>query len=175
MGSPTGVTLSPPANPLSTPLSNRKGAEGYVAVGRWAQVAVYATHHATEALAVADRVAVLAAGKVVQVGTPEQVYECPVDLDVARLTGPVSLVEPDLLDGASPSGPALLVRPDWISFGGDVPGVVIHVRYRGPHRLLRRRGRRHSAGPRNRAKLPDPWRHRRYLDPPHLNLGTPMS
>ena len=48
--------------------------------------AVYATHDATEALAVADRVAVLAAGKVVQVGTPEQVYECPVDLDVARLT-----------------------------------------------------------------------------------------
>lgn len=95
--------------------------------------AVYATHDATEALAVADRVAVLAAGKVVQVGTPEQVYECPVDLDVARLTGPVSLVEPDQLDGPSPSGPALLVRPDWVSFGGDVPGVVIHVRYRGPH------------------------------------------
>ena len=95
--------------------------------------AVYATHDATEALAVADRVAVLAAGKVVQVGTPEQVYECPVDLDVARLTGPVSLVEPDQLDDPSPSGSALLVRPDWVSFGGDVPGVVIHVRYRGPH------------------------------------------
>ena len=122
MGSPTGVTLSPPADPLSTPRRNRKGAEGYVAVGRWAQVAVYATHHATEALAVADRVAVLAAGKVVPVGTPEQVYECPVDLDVARLTGPVSLVEPDQLSGPSPVGPAQLVRPDWVSFGGDVSG-----------------------------------------------------
>jgi ABC-type Fe3+/spermidine/putrescine transport system ATPase subunit len=98
--------------------------------------AVYATHDATEALAVADLVAVLRAGLVVQVGTPEQVYERPVDLDVARLTGPVSLLRPGpcTAGGAGePSGLQQLVRPDWVSFGGDVEGMVNHVRYRGPH------------------------------------------
>jgi ABC-type Fe3+/spermidine/putrescine transport system ATPase subunit len=107
--------------------------------------AVYATHDATEALAVADLVAVLRRGRVVQVGTPAQVYECPADLDVARLTGPVSLLETgealavgqalatSQATGGDPSGLAQLVRPDWVSFGGDVPGVVVHVRYRGPH------------------------------------------
>ena len=95
--------------------------------------AVYATHDATEALAVADLVAVLRGGRVVQVGTPGEVYERPVDLDVARLTGPVSLLEPGTATGGEPSGDARLVRPDWVSFGGDVPGTVVHVRYRGPH------------------------------------------
>ena len=95
--------------------------------------AVYATHDATEALAVADLVAVLRGGRVVQVGTPGEVYERPVDLDVARLTGPVSLLQPGPATGAGPSGEARLVRPDWVSFGGDVPGSVVHVRYRGPH------------------------------------------
>ena len=95
--------------------------------------AVYATHDATEALAVADLVAVLRAGRVVQVGTPGEVYERPVDLDVARLTGPVSLLGTGLANGPEPSVQARLVRPDWVSFGGDTPGTVAHVRYRGPH------------------------------------------
>ena len=50
--------------------------------------ALYATHDAEEALGVADRVALLAAGRVVQIGTPEQVYRQPVDVWAARLTGP---------------------------------------------------------------------------------------
>jgi len=111
--------------------------------------AVYATHDATEALAVADLVAVLRAGRVVQVGTPEEVYERPVDLDVARLTGPVSLLGSGRTRmserGQTPrpeQGPthrggqaddAELVRPDWVSFGGGVPGVIRYVRYRGSH------------------------------------------
>jgi iron(III) transport system ATP-binding protein len=95
--------------------------------------AVYATHDATEALAVADLVALLRAGRVVQVGTPGEVYERPVDLDVARLTGPVSVLEAGPATGPAPSGQTRLVRPDWVSFGGDTPGTVVHVRYRGPH------------------------------------------
>jgi ABC-type Fe3+/spermidine/putrescine transport system ATPase subunit len=95
--------------------------------------AVYATHDATEALAVADLVAVLRDGRVVQVGTPGEIYERPMDLDVARLTGPVSLLESGPANGPGSSGQARLVRPDWVSFGGDIPGTVSLVRYRGPH------------------------------------------
>lgn len=45
------------------------------------------THDLNEALSLADRVAVLADGRVVQVGTPSELYERPADPYVARLTG----------------------------------------------------------------------------------------
>ena len=50
--------------------------------------AIYATHDAEEALGLADRVALLVGGRVIQVGTPQQVYDEPVDRAAARLTGP---------------------------------------------------------------------------------------
>jgi ABC-type Fe3+/spermidine/putrescine transport system ATPase subunit len=88
--------------------------------------ALYATHDAEEALGVADRVALLAAGRVVQVGTPEEVYHRPVDLWAARLTGPVSLLE-------TRGGP-VLVRPEWVRLEeGEDTATVVDVRFRGPH------------------------------------------
>jgi iron(III) transport system ATP-binding protein len=87
--------------------------------------ALYTTHDAEEALGVADRVALLAGGRVVQVGPPEEVYHRPVDAWAARLTGPASVL--DTADGA------VLVRPEWARLEGDRPGRVVDVRFRGPH------------------------------------------
>jgi ABC-type Fe3+/spermidine/putrescine transport system ATPase subunit len=64
------------------------------------------THDRDEALTLADRVGVLAAGRLLQVGTPEEVYQRPSCPFVARLLGDANFftigsVEPDqvLLDG----------------------------------------------------------------------------
>jgi len=48
---------------------------------------VYITHDQAEAFALADDIAVLHQGKVVQLGTPEDVYAKPATLFVARFTG----------------------------------------------------------------------------------------
>lgn len=48
------------------------------------------THHGAEAMGVADRVGVLLDGELVQLGTPEDVYDAPVSLDAARLLGEAS-------------------------------------------------------------------------------------
>lgn len=48
---------------------------------------VYVTHDQEEALAVSDRVAVMEGGDVRQVGTPEDIYQEPVDLFVAQFIG----------------------------------------------------------------------------------------
>ena len=53
-----------------------------------AAAAIYATHDAAEALGLADRVALLVAGRVIQAGTPQQVYAEPVSAAAAKLTGP---------------------------------------------------------------------------------------
>lgn len=87
--------------------------------------ALYATHDAQEALGLADRVALLSEGRLVQVGTPEEVYHRPVDAWAARLTGQVSEL-------AEPSG-TVLVRPEWARLDGDRSGRVVAVWFRGPH------------------------------------------
>lgn len=93
--------------------------------------ALYATHDAEEALGLADEVALLDAGHLVQVGTPQQVYDEPVDLWAARLTGPASVIE------APEGGGRLLVRPEWACLGGALEGALEgrlrEVRFRGPH------------------------------------------
>jgi iron(III) transport system ATP-binding protein len=58
--------------------------------------AIYATHDAAEALAIADRVAVLHSGRLAQTGPPDAVYAEPADLTVAALTGPMSVLHAPL-------------------------------------------------------------------------------
>lgn len=53
------------------------------AVARAGVAALYVTHDRTEAMAVADRLAVLRDGEVVQTDTPTRVYDRPVDVFVA--------------------------------------------------------------------------------------------
>ncbi|MEP6761314.1 MAG: ABC transporter ATP-binding protein [Sporichthyaceae bacterium] len=97
---------------------------------------LYSTHDVAEAFAVADRVALVRDGAVLQVGPPEQIYEQPADLWAARLTGVASTLETALVPaGASnvelPRTGTVLVRPEWVRLGGALPGRIVGVRYRG--------------------------------------------
>ena len=55
---------------------------------------IYVTHDQSEALSVSDRIAVMNEGKVLQIGTPFEIYEAPADSFVARFIG-----ETNVLDG----------------------------------------------------------------------------
>ncbi|HEX6568499.1 MAG TPA: ATP-binding cassette domain-containing protein [Acidimicrobiales bacterium] len=48
---------------------------------------VYVTHDQVEAMTMADRIAIMSAGRLQQVGTPQQVYEAPANLFVAQFIG----------------------------------------------------------------------------------------
>ncbi len=63
---------------------------------------VYVTHDQIEAVALARRVAVMDAGKVVQVGTYESLYERPVNQFVAEFIGmqPINLLRGFVIEGA---------------------------------------------------------------------------
>ena len=56
---------------------------------------VYVTHDQVEAMGLGDRIAVMDAGKVRQIGTPQEIYEDPVDTFVATFVGqpPMNLIE----------------------------------------------------------------------------------
>src|SRR4051794_1968379 len=58
---------------------------------------VFVTHDQAEALALADRIAVMAAGKVEQIGTPREVFQRPANVFVAGFIGSTPM---NLLPGA---------------------------------------------------------------------------
>jgi ABC-type Fe3+/spermidine/putrescine transport system ATPase subunit len=118
--------------------------------------AIYATHDTAEALAMADRVVLVRDGRIVQEGPPATVYERPVDLWAARLTGPASIIKIRIVDerdgqaqldvaGSSQTAAVAtggqrirgdvraVVRPDWVRLGGEIPAQVDIVAFRGTH------------------------------------------
>ena len=70
---------------------------------------LYVTHDQEEALTMSDRLAVMNAGKIVQIGTPRQVYEEPADTYVADFLGAANLME----IWSSPPGAGALRLGDW--------------------------------------------------------------
>ncbi|HWH25189.1 MAG TPA: sn-glycerol-3-phosphate ABC transporter ATP-binding protein UgpC [Pseudolysinimonas sp.] len=71
---------------------------------------VYVTHDQTEALSMADRIAVLKDGVLQQVGTPTELYETPVNAFVAGFIGTpaMNLFSADLVDGGISFGSAFV-------------------------------------------------------------------
>ncbi|WP_069805641.1 ABC transporter ATP-binding protein [Thermogemmatispora onikobensis] len=63
---------------------------------------LYVTHDQSEALALADRLAIMAAGRLQQVGSPNELLEHPANLFVARFLGnpPMNLLEGTLVNEA---------------------------------------------------------------------------
>jgi spermidine/putrescine transport system ATP-binding protein len=90
---------------------------------------VYVTHDQEEALAMSDRIAVMNAGQVEQIGSPREIYENPVSDFVADFVGTINVL--DLPGGRE------TVRPERIriaSSGGKIDGVVADVVYLGVYR-----------------------------------------
>jgi multiple sugar transport system ATP-binding protein len=70
---------------------------------------IYVTHDQTEAMVIADRIAVMDKGKVLQVGTPEDVYNRPVDTFVATFIGSPQMNLVKSMVHVTPSGPYLQI------------------------------------------------------------------
>jgi putative spermidine/putrescine transport system ATP-binding protein len=118
---------------------------------------VFVTHDQEEALAVADRVAVMRSGRIEQIGTPEKLYARPDNAFVADFVGLSNRLPGRVIDGVvvvgaqqlpliDPSAPigevAALVRPEDVVFAtvGEVdarPAVVLATSFLGSLRRTR--------------------------------------
>ncbi len=89
---------------------------------------VYVTHDQKEALSIADRIAIMKAGKVIQVGTPEELYTRPRTAFVAQFLGQANLILGRVLER---SGEHLSVETDlgqlFAKDPGDLPRDVARV------------------------------------------------
>ena len=71
---------------------------------------VVVTHDQEEALTMADRVAVMHAGQVLQVGTPVELYDHPANHFVASFIGRMNFLRGVVVDGGVDAGPYGLLR-----------------------------------------------------------------
>jgi spermidine/putrescine transport system ATP-binding protein len=62
---------------------------------------VFVTHDQGEAMAMSDRIAVMSAGRLQQVGTPAEIYERPANRFVATFVGHANLIEARLTGGVA--------------------------------------------------------------------------
>lgn len=85
---------------------------------------VHVTHDQEEAMAIADRIVVMSAGKIADQGPPRVVYLRPKSLFSAAFMGEINQIP--VVNGQSPLGPMpghgmLLVRPEAIATEGPLP------------------------------------------------------
>ena len=119
---------------------------------KWAgATAIFVTHDQEEALAIADVVAVMREGRVVQVGTPQALYLRPTDRWVAGFIGEGGFVTGEAMPGrvetplgtfphfGSVRGPVeVMVRPEWIHLEPAEDGAarVIDQEFYGHDQLI---------------------------------------
>ena len=96
---PRLLLLDEPFAALDSSLRSSLRADVRDAIHAEGATAVLVTHDQDEALSMADQVAILQDGVVVQMAPPREIYENPFDLTVARSLGEALVVQGHLTDG----------------------------------------------------------------------------
>lgn len=99
---------------------------------------LYVTHDQIEAMTMATHVGVLDKGRLVQFGTPREIYEAPVSLYVAsRLGQPrINLLPAGLFGGAPAGAKTIGLRPEHVEQGVGLDAQVVRVEHLGDQTRL---------------------------------------
>jgi ABC-type sugar transport system ATPase subunit len=109
---PRVLLMDEPMSNLDAPLRESARAEIRRLHAETGATIVYVTHDQSEALSLGQRVAVISAGAVRQVGEPDAVYDRPADVFVARFVGsPPMNVVPAVAEAGVLRGPGAIVLP----------------------------------------------------------------
>jgi iron(III) transport system ATP-binding protein len=157
---PHALLLDEPFSSLDASLRVRLREELHALLREQGVTTVLVTHDQEEALSLADSVAVLRDGTIVQQGTPAELYEQPVDEPLARFLGALNLIDADFegalartslgpleLRGGAGSAPTgvgiVMVRPEQLevqlaaaAVREGLAGRVEQCRYYGHDALL---------------------------------------
>lgn len=158
---PSVLLLDEPFTALDAGLRLRLRQEVKDLLASLGTTSIMVTHDQEEALSIAQHVAVMRHGRIVQVGEPSDIYERPVDLAVARFVGdvvelpatrataqtvdsPIGLVDVDAT--AQDGGGILVLRPEQLVIVDERPvagqdpggavGVVRSASYHGHDSLF---------------------------------------
>lgn len=145
---PDVMLFDEPLSNVDAKLRRRVRAEIRELQQRFGLTAIYVTHDQEEALAVSDRIVVMNAGHIAQLGTPEDLYDRPNSPFVADFIGDANLVDGKVEAGCFSAGNLNLaipgeagnarvsIRPERIVLGGSakpdaISGEIISATYLG--------------------------------------------
>lgn len=151
---PKLILLDEPFSALDAVLRDELRSEVVGLLRKLGSTAILVTHDREEALVSSDRVILMRSGRVVQDGTPEEVYEAPISPEIAASTGDVLVLGAQkLTDGQtryplSSSGIVeigsdtgyVVIRPEEIQVSSNsvegIEGSLIHIDYYGHDAML---------------------------------------
>jgi iron(III) transport system ATP-binding protein len=148
---PRAILLDEPFSGLDPVLRAELREATLAAIAEAGATAVFVTHDADEALLVADRLAILKGGRLLQEAAPREAYDHPASADAAAALGPVNLFDGPVAGGAveTPFGriaaaglqdgaPArVVVRAEALRLSPGAGPRVIDRRPHGAHDLVR--------------------------------------
>src|SRR5690606_2050076 len=146
VGEPKVLLLDEPLGALDLKLREQMQVELKELQRRLGITFVFVTHDQGEALSMSDRLAVFNDGRVMQVGTPEEVYHRPRDRFVAGFVGASNVLEPAVAAALCGQAGLFSLRPERIAplASGETPppdsivaeGRVETVQFHGATRRL---------------------------------------
>ncbi len=122
--SPTVILFDEPLSNLDAKLRAEMRLEIQELQHRLGITSVYVTHDQEEALAISDRVLVMHAGSIEQVGTPSEIYDTPRSAFVADFVGAANLISGTLRHDLAREGIIVLETAS---------GALVHGRENGRH------------------------------------------
>ena len=121
---PRLLLLDEPLGALDAGLRERTGFELRALQRETGAAFVMVTHDQQEALALADRVALLDGGRIAQIGPSREIYERPASRFVARFLGAANVLEGRL------EGPHFIAPEAGIVFAGEIPPGTVAIALR---------------------------------------------
>jgi iron(III) transport system ATP-binding protein len=98
VGNPKVLLLDEPLSNLDAKLREELRFEIKSLVRRMGITSVYVTHDQAEAMVISDRVVVMEAGNVIQIGPPEEIYEKPANRFVADFIGTMNFMSGEIVE-----------------------------------------------------------------------------
>jgi iron(III) transport system ATP-binding protein len=150
---PAVLLLDEPFSNLDADLRTQMLHEVYAILRHLETTAVFVTHDHEEAFMVADRVGILNAGRLEQLGCPEEIYHRPATRFVARFVGQANFLPgrvvrtgietdigtfPNPLDLPEGAAVEVMIRPHQLELRPDATGngLVVSRRFRGADALV---------------------------------------
>jgi len=132
---------------------------------------LYVTHDQIEAMTMATHVGVLQEGRLVQFGSPREIYENPVSIyAAARLGLPrINILPAEVFPGAPPRAASIGLRPEHIRQGRGVDSLVTRVERLGDQTRLHLSFRGHAL-----VTVTDPHTPLRTGDVVKIEPGNPL-